>query len=136
MKFSFVAFPSLVVPVLAYAFAALTMGDGVMTTLSGEALSFLLPSGSSWSMNWGEVVIAVGLLFLFIDLLKATGTGAATVANHALSMLVFVGCLVLFLMVGTFGTTVFFMLILMALLDVIAGFTITIIAARRDFGVG
>ena len=136
MRFSLTAFPSLLVPVIFYAFAALTAGQGFVATLATEAVSVSLPSGGHWLMSWGDMLITLGLIFLFIDLLKSTGTGTATVFNHALSMLVFVACLVLFLMLEAFGTAVFFTLMFMALLDVVAGFTITIVAARRDFSVG
>ena len=49
-------------------------------------------------------------------------------------MATFLICLLLFLLVGVFGTSVFFLLTLMTLIDVVAGFSITAIAARRDLG--
>jgi hypothetical protein len=42
----------------------------------------------------------------------------------------------LFLLVGRFGTSVFFLLTMMALMDTVAGFVVTIVAARRDLAVG
>ena len=133
MKFSLVAFPSLLVPVLFYAIGALTGGAGFVAGLQAILMSVELPSGSVWTLSWADVIVGVGLLFLFIDLLKATGTGTATLFNHALSTLLLVVAIVLFLMAGPFGTSVFFLLLFMMLLDVVAGFTITIIGARRDF---
>jgi hypothetical protein len=56
------------------------------------------------------------------------------VLDHTLSTLVFVAYLVEFLTVQGCGTSTFFVLGLMALLDVISGFTVSIVAARRDFG--
>jgi len=49
---------------------------------------------------------------------------------------VFVIGLVLFLLVGQFATSVFFLLTVMALLDTVAGFVVTIVSARRDLAVG
>jgi hypothetical protein len=40
----------------------------------------------------------------------------------------------LFITTASFTNSAFFMLITMMLIDVIAGFAITIVAARRDFG--
>jgi hypothetical protein len=134
MKYSLTAFPSLLLPVLVYVIAAGAAGggDGFVASLSDQAISLPLPSGIDWRLSWGDLIILLGLGTLFLDLLKATGTGAATVFNHALSMGVLVICLVLFLLFKSFGSSVFFILMIMALLDVIAGFTITIISARRD----
>ncbi len=133
MKFSLTAFPSLLVPVLFYVIGALTGGAGFVSGLQASLMSFELPSASIWSVSWGDMIIGIGLIFMFVDLLKATGTGTATLFNHALSTLLLVVAIVLFLMVAPFGTSVFFLLLFMMLLDVVAGFTITIIGARRDF---
>ncbi len=50
-------------------------------------------------------------------------------------MLLFVACLVEFIILPGFGTSVFLLLTLMCFIDVVAGFTVTISTARRDFGV-
>jgi len=61
--------------------------------------------------------------------------GSATIINHALSMLVLLVALVQFIVLPQFGTSVFFLIVLLNILDVIAGFTVTITSARRDFTV-
>jgi len=50
-------------------------------------------------------------------------------------MAVFVAALLEFLLLKGFGTLTFFLITLMTFIDVIAGFTVTIQGARRDFGV-
>jgi uncharacterized membrane protein len=50
-------------------------------------------------------------------------------------MIVFIVCLIEFLLLENFATSVFFILTLMCLLDVLAGVVVTIISARRDFTV-
>ena len=50
-------------------------------------------------------------------------------------MMVLLVALVEFIVLPQFGTSVFFLLVLLAVLDVIAGFTVTITSARRDFSV-
>ena len=65
-------------------------------------------------------------------MLKSTSTGASAIFNHALSMLVFIVCLVEFLLHPAFATTVFFLIMVMSLLDVLAGVIVTIVSARRD----
>jgi hypothetical protein len=51
-------------------------------------------------------------------------------------MMVFVVAMALFLLVGKFGTSAFFLLTLMTLMDTVGGFVVTVVAARRDLAVG
>jgi len=45
-------------------------------------------------------------------------------------------CLIEFLALKSFATSEFFLLTMMCFLDVLAGAMVTIVSARRDFGVG
>lgn len=134
MKNILTAFPALAVPLALYALVALGASGaegGVDAVMDGVVFSFGMPAGV-WALSWGEVLVLFGLVALFIDLIKATGTGGSVVVNHGLSLGVFVLCLVLFLLAPPFVTSPFFLLMFMTLLDVIAGFIVTIISARRD----
>jgi len=71
-----------------------------------------------------------------MELIKAAGSGTATIINHGLSMMIFVIAMALFLLVGQFSTSTFFLIMLMTLMDTVAGFVVTIVAARRDLAVG
>jgi hypothetical protein len=51
-------------------------------------------------------------------------------------MLVFIACLIEFLLVDKAFTSVFFMIMVATLIDVVAGYTIGIRVARRDIGFG
>lgn len=55
------------------------------------------------------------------------------IVNHALSMVLFIIVLVEFLLIRGFATSTFFLIVVMILLDVLAGFIVTIIASRKDF---
>ncbi|MDJ0930462.1 hypothetical protein [Breoghania sp.] len=83
-------------------------------------------------------MIAVGLFLLFFEILKATrvGRGWGSVIDHILSALVFVTYLVEFLVVRAGATSVFFILLLISLLDMIAGFTVATHSAQRDITFG
>ena len=50
-------------------------------------------------------------------------------------MLLFVALLVELLLLPAFATSTFFLITLMVLLDVLAGFIVTIVAARREVDV-
>ena len=51
-------------------------------------------------------------------------------------MMLFIVCLVQFLLLPNFATSAFFIIMVMTLLDVLAGVVVTIVSARRDFAVG
>ena len=93
-------------------------------------------SGATWSFSRGDLIILTTLLVLFAELVKATYTATASLVDHGLSMLVFVGCIVEFLVANVAATSVFFFVMLAALIDVVAGFTIGIRVARRDLSIG
>lgn len=95
-----------------------------------------LPSGKSWGPTWSSLLLLLGVLTLYIELVKSTKTGSITLIEHALSMVVFIACLMEFILVEQAGTSTFLILTLMSLLDVVAGFTITVASARRDFTMG
>jgi hypothetical protein len=125
------AIPLLTLPLLLYVAFALAGMD-----LNAPRFEIALPSAGVWKLALGDIVLAVGLFFLFFEIIKATRTGGASVMDHAISMIVFVACLILFLIWDRAATSTFFLLMMMALIDVIAGFSVTIVSARRDYAVG
>ncbi len=104
--------------------------------ISAVLFSLTLPSGAIWPVTGGDLLIFLGIIFLYVEIFKATRTTAGSILDHTLSMVVFVGMLLQFILSESAGTSVFAALTLMALVDVVAGFTVTIISARRDFGFG
>jgi hypothetical protein len=79
-------------------------------------------------------LIAASLVILFIELLKSTTSRKIAIINHSLSMVLFIVCLVEFLLFPAFATSAFFLVTSMVLLDVLAGFIVTIVSSRRDIG--
>ncbi len=82
------------------------------------------------------MLLTVALIVLFFEVVKSTRTGGNSVVDHALSMIVFVACLILFLVWQPAATSLFFLITVISLIDVIAGFSVTIRSARRDYSVG
>ena len=93
-------------------------------------------NGQVWNFSWGDLIVLLLFFTLFAELLKATYTSSASLLDHGLSMLVFVVCLIEFLMVPQAQTSVFFFIVIATLIDVIAGYTIGIRVARRDLAIG
>jgi hypothetical protein len=129
----FKAIPLFLLPLIAY--NALLLGGDIQASLAAELFSLGLISGAIWSFSVHDAFIVAGVLILYFEIFKSTRTGMASVLDHTLSTVVFVVFLIQFLTMSGCGTSTFFALGLMALLDVIAGFTVSIVAARRDFGV-
>jgi hypothetical protein len=94
-----------------------------------------LPSGATWSFTVNDLLLLLGVIALYFEVLKATRTSQASVLDHILSLFSFVACLIGFLLVPGLGTSTFMIIMIMALFDVIAGFTVTISTARRDFSI-
>jgi hypothetical protein len=123
------AFPLLSITLL----IANVIAFGSDAGFSNVVMTLGLPSEGTLSITSGDCVILLGLILLYFEIFKATRTGSATIIDHALSLLVFIVALVEFLIVPAFAHPAFLALLLMTLIDVVAGFTVTISGARRDF---
>lgn len=122
------------IPVLAIviaAYLALAIGGGMM--LDADAYSLALPSGAVMTLRFGDLFVIAGVLALWIEMMKAARAGRGTILDHILSTGVFVAALLCLLLLDFAGTGTFLILTVMALIDVVAGFSISIFATRRDF---
>jgi|EndMetStandDraft_4_1072995.scaffolds.fasta_scaffold36532_2 hypothetical protein len=130
--------PWLVIAIVLYnliAFSSSWPADALAPNVfDTELLTVGMLSGGIWKLTVGDLVILITLTLLFIELIKATRTGGSSIVDHALSMLLFMICIVEFLAVRQASTSVFFFILFVTLIDVVAGFSITIRGARRDFG--
>jgi hypothetical protein len=119
--------------------AADTTNDGAAAAralLASPIFSLPMMSGARWEFTWGDLILIVMRCLLFVELPKATYTSTASLVDHGLSMLVFILALIEFLRVPQASTSVFFLILVCLLIDVIAGFTIGIRVAKRDIGLG
>ena len=125
-------FPFMVLTVIAYAVPVAITG----VPLAREVLAFALPSGERFAMTVSELLLAISTIVLFFEIMNATSAKSSSILNHGLSMLVFIACFVIFLLIPGFGTGTFLIITLMALVDVVAGYSISILTARRDMTFG
>lgn len=135
------AFPLLALPALIYNLVALTVGGGfpaqaAQARMSDPLFMIHMPTGVDWPVGLGDLLLAGSLVVLFVELLKSTTSRRLAIINHSLSVLLFIACLVEFLLLPAFATSTFFLIIVMVLLDVLAGFIVTIVSARRDIDFG
>ncbi|RUT29488.1 hypothetical protein EMQ25_15135 [Arsenicitalea aurantiaca] len=124
--------PLLIIPFILYNLIGFLFFGGSPEGWSQTVLSIPMVSGVSWALSAGDLMILGSLVLLFFEMLKSTQSGRASVLEHILSTLVFVAFLVEFLLVGAAASSVFFILLIMALIDVVAGFSVSITSAGRD----
>ena len=79
-----------------------------------------------------DIILAFAILLLGVEVIKATRMGVRGLMDHILSMILFIVMLVEFLLVARAGTSTFFILMVISLVDVMAGFIITARTAQRD----
>jgi len=127
----------ILIAVLAYnaiVFGAITTSHDPAAVLA-QSFPVKVFSGDLWKISLGDCLLALSLLLLFIETVKAARTSHREILNHALSVLTFVAALVEFIVLKGFGTSTFFLITAMCLFDVVAGYTISIVAAKRDLSV-
>jgi hypothetical protein len=81
-------------------------------------------------MTQSDVIVAAAMGLLFIEILKSVGTPMLSLVNHGIAVMTLLIYSVQFMSIPGFTTSAFFLLGLMQLIDVIAGYTITIVATR------
>lgn len=134
-------FPLILISVIFYNVIALGGGvilhHDVQDMLSyNHAFVITMFSGDQWRFSFGDFLVLVTFALLFVEIVKATRTTKHEIINHGLSLLTFIVALIEFIVLKGFATTPFFFITVMALFDVVAGYTISIIAAEHDLGVG
>ncbi len=126
--------PLMAVPLIVY--NVVLFGLLGVSTWDDQILGVTMISGARWIMTLGDLMIVLGLILLFFEILKATRVGVNSIVDHLLSTFVLVAYLVEFLLVEGAATAVFFILMIMTLIDVLAGFSVSIRSATRDVTLG
>ena len=127
-----IGFPLLLIPFAIYNIIAFLM-PGVSWT--GVFITIHMVSGADWTMSVGDMLITLAILLLFGEVMKSTRIGIRTVVDHALSLILFLGMLVEFLLVKQAATATFFLLLVISFVDVLGGFAVTLRSAQRDLTV-
>jgi hypothetical protein len=127
-------FPLLLVPFAVYNIVAFIFAmPGEFWT--SPATSVHMMSGQDWVLTWEDILLASSIFLLWIEILKSTRIGRRSVMDHILAMALFIGMLVEFLLVKQAGTSTFFLLMTIALVDVLAGFIVAMRSSQRQIEV-
>jgi hypothetical protein len=123
-----IAFPLLLLPFVLYCMVAFLLDMDFSTPL----FSVPLLSGRSMSVNTGDLLVLLGIVLLYVEILKATRLASRAIVDHVLSFVLFIVMVIVFIAVPRAATSTFLMLMALSFVDVIGGFTITIRTAQRD----
>ena len=135
---SMVGFPLLLIPLAVYNIIVFLM-PGV--TLAEPLLRLTLMSGAEWQVNLSDILLALGIVLLLLEVIKGARPGAKFLTDHLLSLIVFGAAAAEFVLWPRFATSTFFLLALLSLVDFLSGIalrtrrgpvTATAAAPRRE----
>lgn len=128
--------PFLIIPLILYnVFAFGLMGGDAVSPWMAVLFKLDMMSGTTFELTLGATLTLVALLLLFFEVLKSTRIGTITIWDHMLSTFVFVAYLLEFVLVAEAATGLFFILTAIALIDLLAGFAVSLRTATRDVSV-
>jgi len=113
-----IGFPLLLIPLAIYNIIAFLMRD---VSFAAPLVTLPLPSGTALPVTLSDVLLTLGILLLLCEVIKGARPGAKYLTDHLLSLLVFCGAAAEFVLLPQFGTSTFFLLTLLALVDVLSG---------------
>src|ERR1700710_362186 len=120
-----VGFPLLLIPLAIYNIIAFLMRD---VSFGAQLIAVPLMSGTVWPVTLSDVLLALGILLLLCEVIKGARPGAKYLTDHLLSLLVLCGAGAEFALLPQFGTSTFFLLVSLALVDFLSGLALR---ARR-----
>jgi hypothetical protein len=126
---SMVGFPLLLIPLAIYNIIAFLMRD---VSFAAPLFTVPLTSGTVWPVTLSDVLVTLGILLLLLEVIKGARPGAKYLTDHLLSLVVFGGAAAEFVMLPPFGTSTYFLLALLSLVDFLSGIALR---ARRGMQV-
>ena len=115
---SMVGFPLLLIPLAIYNIIAFLMPDVVF---GAPLFKLALMSGVEWQVTLSDVLIALGIVLLLFEIIKGARPGAKYLTDHLLSLIVFGVAAAEFVLWPKFGTSTYFLLAALSLVDFLSG---------------
>jgi hypothetical protein len=113
-----VGFPLLLIPLAIYNIVAWLMPT---VSMADPLINLTLVSGTEWAINLSDILLTLGLLLLLLEIVKGARPGSKYLTDHLLSLIVFGAAAAEFVMWPKFGSSTFFLLTLMAMVDFLGG---------------
>ncbi len=117
-----VRFPLLLIPLAIYNIIVWLMPSVSFT----EPLQTKIPlvSGAEWAITPGDMLLALSVVLLLIEVMKGARPGAKYLTDHLLSLIVFGAAAAEFVLLRQFGNSIFFLLTLLALVEFLSGISL------------
>ena len=116
-----IGFPLLLIPFAIYNIFVFLMPGVVFTA---PVASVTLMSGVQWAPTFGDALLALAALLLMFEVIKAARPGARYLTDHLLSLIVSGAAVAEFLLLVPFGTSTFFLLTVLMVVEFLAGVSI------------
>jgi hypothetical protein len=113
-----IGFPLLLIPLAIYNIIVLLM-PGV--SFADPLIRLTLVSGAEWSVTLSDLLLVLGILMLLLEVFKGARPGAKYLTDHLLSLILFGAAAAEFVLWPKFGTSTYFLLVLLALTDFLSG---------------
>src|ERR1700675_3021134 len=108
-----IGFPLLLIPLAIYNIIVLLM----------PGVSF-----AEWPLTLSDLLLVLGILMLLLEIFKGARPGAKYLTDHLLSLILFAAAAAEFVLWPKFGTSTYFLLVLLALADFLSG---VVLRAKR-----
>ena len=119
------AFPMILIAVAIYnllVLGGMAAGQHDVASLLAQKFSIPLYSGDEWAISISDIFLLLTLVLLFFETVKALRSATRGTVNHVLAIATFLGAFAEFVTLKGFGTSTFFLITVMALFDVVAGY--------------
>lgn len=113
-----VGFPLLLIPLAVYNIIVF-----LMPGVSFSDVLFKVPmiTGETWPVTLADLLLALGVLLLLLEVVKGARPGAKFLMDHLLSLILFGAAAAEFVMWPKFGNSTYFLLVLLAMADFLGG---------------
>lgn len=120
-----VGFPLLLIPLAIYNIIVFLMPD---VSFADPIVKLRLLSGTEWPVTLSDILLALAALMLLFEVIKGARPGAKYLTDHLLSLIVTGAAAAEFVLWPRFGTSAYFLLALLSLVDFLTGLALR---ARR-----
>jgi len=113
-----VGFPLLLIPLAVYNIIAF-----LMPSVSFSDVLFKVPmiTGETWPVTLSDLLLALGVVLLLLEVVKGARPGAKFLMDHLLSLILFGAAAAEFVMWPKFGNSTYFLLVLLSMADFLGG---------------
>ena len=113
-----VGFPLLLIPLAIYNIIVFLMPT---VSFTDPLVKLTLMSGAEWTVTLSDVLLTLGILLLLAEVIKGARPGAKYLTDHLLSLIVFGAAAAEFVLWPKFGTSTYFLLTALSLVDFLSG---------------